>query len=62
MSRTLLYSAIIYKYKILQTKNASNIRPPYYPYFYLLKKGKIIEEWGGNSKKQMELIIEKNLA
>ena len=37
-----------------------NIRPPYYPYFYLRKKDKVIEEWAGNSEKKMKSVIKRN--
>jgi len=38
-----------------------NIRPPFYPYFYLRSDDKVIDEWGGTNERKMETIIKRNL-
>ena len=49
------------RFKTIQAENMpKNIRPPYYPYFYLRKKDKVIEEWAGNSEKKMKSVIKRN--
>jgi len=38
-----------------------NIRPPFYPYFYLRSGNDVLDEWGGTNKRKMESIIKRNL-
>ncbi len=38
-----------------------NIRPPFYPYFYLRKNNQIIDKWGGVNERKMEAVIKRNL-
>jgi hypothetical protein len=37
------------------------IRPPYYPYFYLRQENDVIAEWGGTSERKMQSVIKRNL-
>ena len=38
-----------------------NIRPPFYPYFYLRSGNDVIEEWGGTNERKMESVIKRHL-
>jgi len=37
------------------------IRPEFYPYFYLRSGDKVLEEWGGTNERKMETVINRNL-
>jgi len=50
------------KFRIVQMEDMpENIRPPFYPYFYLRKENAVIDEWGGTNERKMEAIIKRNL-
>jgi hypothetical protein len=38
-----------------------DIRPSYYPYFYLRLNDNIIDKWGGTKEEQMKTIINNHL-
>ncbi len=50
------------KFRIVQMEDMpENIRPPFYPYFYLRKENTVIDEWGGTNERKMEAVIQRNL-
>ena len=38
-----------------------DIRPPYFPYFYLREGNKILDEWGGIDERKLESVVKRNL-
>lgn len=46
---------------IMQEDMPEEIRPPYFPYFYLYKEGEVIEHWGGTSDRKLEKVLSRHL-
>lgn len=46
---------------IMQEDMPEEIRPPYFPYFYLYNDGEVIEHWGGTSDRKLEKVLDRNL-
>ena len=45
----------------MQEDMPEEIRPPYFPYFYLYNDGEVIEHWGGTSDRKLEKVLDRNL-
>lgn len=46
---------------IMQEDMPEEIRPPYFPYFYLYNEGEVIEHWGGTSDRKLEKVLSRHL-
>tara|TARA_B100000965_G_scaffold51018_1_gene37895 strand:+ start:667 stop:951 length:285 start_codon:yes stop_codon:yes gene_type:complete len=46
---------------IMQEDMPEEIRPPYFPYFYLYNNGEVIEQWGGTSDRKMVKVLDRSL-
>ena len=46
---------------IMQEDMPEEIRPPYFPYFYLYNNGEVIEQWGGTSDRKLEKVLDRSL-
>ena len=45
----------------MQEDMPEEIRPPYFPYFYLYNNGEVIEQWGGTSDRKMVKVLDRSL-
>tara|TARA_B100002051_G_C16638723_1_gene587392 strand:- start:891 stop:1139 length:249 start_codon:yes stop_codon:yes gene_type:complete len=47
--------------RIMQEDMPEEIRPSYFPYFYLYKEGEVIEHWGGTNERKLKSVLKRNL-
>ena len=46
---------------VMQEDMPEEIRPPYFPYFYLYNDGEVVEHWGGTSDRKLEKVLDRSL-
>ena len=50
------------EYKSVQAEDMpENMRPDVFPYFYLLKKEKVLESWAGNNIRKMSKVLSRHI-
>ena len=50
-------------FKIVQGEEMpENMRPDYYPFFYLMDGDKLLESWAGDSTKKMTRVLSRHIS
>jgi len=45
---------------IQQEDMPEEMRPPYFPFFFLFSDGQVLEQWGGTSDRKLEKVLDRH--